>query len=662
VELYRNKGRRRSKRKKKMGDETADDFRRGDLWQNFVNFERQENARKIRKLSVDRYNLIEESMSERQRPRRKTKVAIHPDWRLFDACTDGNEQELLELIGSGISVNLKGSKNATPLHVAARYDHVRIALYLLRNGANKDAKDMDGWTPLHVATYYDNYGVMSILLDAGTDVFALDCDLNYPINHIMDNSPLVPTIARRMAEHKKFDSERFRLEHNRALNEMVLAMIKRADMAKCFISGLKDFRNPLTGATLAHCLATYGLDLALETVIENDKEVVHLFDKSGFTLLHCAAKFGQLECIKILIRNGASIKAVDNYLRPAAFYAVDKQSQMLLSGAGSLDEFDEADGKKSKNKSKSKKIAKKEVKRVSSRRRFQKSITSRKRPDKVKTMCTKVLISNMTKFDLEAQHAKRRLVQEYVAKTSPQVTITAPQLPPRGLSESTRTSVSSLTTTTITTAKPQSNEESENPYEVIRDSLVSIPKAMSEFDQLDTPPPPILTPKQVAPNPQDDLMDSVDSLNDLPPPPIPPKTASFGEMTTSTPSPKSDRSSKSSNSTRTRSDSSTGDYTIPERSSLLNANVFLDDEVQSTPTKRDEHEQPNSSDTTETNEQTVTSRPSKPTRDPTKRRSYIDSMSSNEPESNEVQNCSKESFKALLSKFDNPNSPVVVSV
>ena len=173
-----------------------------------------------------------------------------------------------------------------------------------------------------------------------------------------------------------------------------------------------------------------------------------------------------------------------------------------------------------------------------------------------------------------------------MAKTSPQVTITAPQLPPRGLSESTRTSVSSLTTTTITTAKPQSNEESENPYEVIRDSLVSIPKAMSEFDQLDTPPPPILTPKQVAPNPQDDLMDSVDSLNDLPPPPIPPKTASFGEMTTSTPSPKSDRSSKSSHSTRTRSDSSTGDYTIPERSSLLNANVFLDDEVQSTPTKR----------------------------------------------------------------------------
>ena len=111
-----------------------------------------------------------------------------------------------------------------------------------------------------------------------------------------------------MAEHKKFDSERFRLEHNRALNEMVWAMMKRADTAKCFISGLKDFRNPSTGATLAHCLATYGLDLALETVIENDKEVVHLIDKSGFTLLHCAAKFGQLEV-------SSHVRQVDDYVR-----------------------------------------------------------------------------------------------------------------------------------------------------------------------------------------------------------------------------------------------------------------------------------------------------------------------------------------------------------
>ena len=77
-------------------------------------------------------------------------VKIHKHWRLFDCCAEGDEAELLSLLNSGVSPNLRSSKSVTPLHLAAKYDKVRIALYLLRNGANLDAKDMDGWTPLHV--------------------------------------------------------------------------------------------------------------------------------------------------------------------------------------------------------------------------------------------------------------------------------------------------------------------------------------------------------------------------------------------------------------------------------------------------------------------------------------------------------------------------------
>ena len=67
---------------------------------------------------------------------------------------------------------------------------------------------------------------------------------------------------------------------------------------------------------------------------------------------------------------------MDKYLRKASFYAVDKQSQILLSGTGSLQEVDETDGSNNKKK---KKVSKKDQKRVSSRRRFQKSMTARKR-------------------------------------------------------------------------------------------------------------------------------------------------------------------------------------------------------------------------------------------------------------------------------------------
>ena len=134
-----------------------------------------------------------------------------------------------------------------------------------------------------------------------------------------------------------------------------------------------------------------------------------------------------------------------------------------------------------------------------------------------------------------------------------------------GMSESVRTSISSIP------AKSGSSDKtvkSENPYEVIQDSIVSIPKAMSEIDTIEAPP--TLTPKQL-PNPQESLVESEDSLDNLPPPPIPPKTLSVGDL-----------SSKTSSS----SNSSTGDYSIPERSSTLNPNVFLDNELTSTPNKQ----------------------------------------------------------------------------
>ena len=69
---------------------------------------------------------------------------------------------------------------------------------------------------------------------------------------------------------------------NRAQDERFsFRMMKLAKAAKCFISGLMDFRNASNGVTLAHCLATYGQVLALETVIENDPNVVNLIDDSA---------------------------------------------------------------------------------------------------------------------------------------------------------------------------------------------------------------------------------------------------------------------------------------------------------------------------------------------------------------------------------------------
>ena len=72
-----------------------------------------------------------------------------------------------------------------------------------------------------------------------------------------------------------------------------------------------------------------------------------------------------------------------------------------------------------------------------SQRRLRKSVTSRKRPDKtMQTMCTKILINDLKKFEMEAWHAKRRLVVQSVHPIStPRLhsnrLLPPPQLPPR---------------------------------------------------------------------------------------------------------------------------------------------------------------------------------------------------------------------------------------
>ena len=72
-----------------------------------------------------------------------------------------------------------------------------------------------------------------------------------------------------------------------------------------------------------------------------------------------------------------------------------------------------------------------------SQRRLRKSVTSRKRPEKtMQTMCTKILINDLKKFEMEAWHAKRRLVVQNVHPIStPRMHsnrhLPPPQLPPR---------------------------------------------------------------------------------------------------------------------------------------------------------------------------------------------------------------------------------------
>ena len=115
-----------------------------------------------------------------------------------------------------------------------------------------------------------------------------------------------------------------------------------------------------------------------------------------------------------------------------------------LLNSSIIKDFDEVDGaaKSRKKSKKSLKVPKESTKgrkgsNSESQRRLRKSVTSRKRPDKtMQTMCTKILINDLKKFEMEAWHAKRRLVVQSVHPIStPRMhsnrLLPPPQLPPR---------------------------------------------------------------------------------------------------------------------------------------------------------------------------------------------------------------------------------------
>ena len=52
-------------------------------------------------------------------------------------------------------------RNSTPLHLAAGYNNVEVAEFLLQNGADVNAQDKGGLIPMHNAS---SYGVSSLTI------------------------------------------------------------------------------------------------------------------------------------------------------------------------------------------------------------------------------------------------------------------------------------------------------------------------------------------------------------------------------------------------------------------------------------------------------------------------------------------------------------------
>ncbi|CAG9818394.1 unnamed protein product [Phaedon cochleariae] len=94
---------------------------------------------------------------------------------LLDAAKKGNLARLQRLVTpDNINCRDAQGRNSTPLHLAAGYNNVEVAEYLLENGADVNAQDKGGLIPLHNASSYGHLDIAALLIKYNTVVNATD--------------------------------------------------------------------------------------------------------------------------------------------------------------------------------------------------------------------------------------------------------------------------------------------------------------------------------------------------------------------------------------------------------------------------------------------------------------------------------------------------------
>uniref|UniRef100_T1I1W7 Poly [ADP-ribose] polymerase n=1 Tax=Rhodnius prolixus TaxID=13249 RepID=T1I1W7_RHOPR len=94
---------------------------------------------------------------------------------LLDAAKRGNLARVQRLVTQD-NINCRDTqgRNSTPLHLAAGYNNVEVAEFLLENGADVNAQDKGGLIPLHNASSYGHLDIAALLIKYNTVVNATD--------------------------------------------------------------------------------------------------------------------------------------------------------------------------------------------------------------------------------------------------------------------------------------------------------------------------------------------------------------------------------------------------------------------------------------------------------------------------------------------------------
>ncbi|CAJ0586041.1 unnamed protein product, partial [Mesorhabditis spiculigera] len=188
------------------------------------------------------------------------------------------------------------SHGLTALHLAALMGNERMCKLLVKQGWQLAGGDKNFATPMHLAAGRGHTDVVSCLVTAGADMKATD---------FMERTAIFPACFGGQAHTLYVMIRELGFEWRTTVDNQVRPI---ADAMG---------RTPLHAAAYAgfsHCI-TQMLKIEEEDATSLCIPLVGAVDHNGETALHVAATRGRLDCVLVLLNNGAAINALDNQLR-----------------------------------------------------------------------------------------------------------------------------------------------------------------------------------------------------------------------------------------------------------------------------------------------------------------------------------------------------------
>lgn len=182
---------------------------------------------------------------------------------LMHAAASGNPESVRVLVENGADIHATDWRRATPLMYAAAAGSIEIIEYLLSLGANLNGKDVRGYTLLHYAAEGGGYEVIPFLVKKG---------LYVDIRDKFDRTPLMVSV-------------------------------------KYVFNEIYDDGPSANAAPTVKALIAHGAD-------------VNAYEFEGMTPLMFAVQGYHSDAIKLLVNNGANLKAKNKYGDTAAMFYI----------------------------------------------------------------------------------------------------------------------------------------------------------------------------------------------------------------------------------------------------------------------------------------------------------------------------------------------------